>query len=138
MVRHLLANLHIKTNLYFFSLGSGGCFFLAYVGNGYCDDETNNQDCNYDGGDCCGSIVNTEYCSECQCFSLISFPPTPPTPPTFPPWTTNIGGCANQHWAGDGWCDDGTNNQECNYDGGDCCGSNVNTEYCSECQCFTV
>ena len=24
---------------------------------------------------------------------------------------------------------------ECNYDGGDCCGSNINTQYCVECQC---
>ena len=25
----------------------------ALVGNGYCNDEYNNADCNYDGGDCC-------------------------------------------------------------------------------------
>ena len=25
---------------------------------------------------------------------------------------------------------------ECNYDGGDCCGDNVNRQYCSECQCL--
>ena len=36
----------------------------------------------------------------------------------------------------DGYCDDVTNNAECNYDGGDCCGDNVNTEWCSECQCL--
>ena len=23
------------------------------IGNGYCDDETNVADCNFDGGDCC-------------------------------------------------------------------------------------
>ena len=37
------------------------------VGDGYCDDITNNLDCNYDGGDCCGSFVNNQYCTECQC-----------------------------------------------------------------------
>ena len=38
------------------------------IGNGYCDDETNNEGCSYDGGDCCGLNVNTQYCSECLCF----------------------------------------------------------------------
>ena len=23
--------------------------------------------CDYDGGDCCGSYINTVYCSECEC-----------------------------------------------------------------------
>ena len=25
---------------------------------------------------------------------------------------------------------------ECTYDGGDCCGPNVNTQYCSDCSCL--
>ena len=37
------------------------------VGNGYCNDETNNVDCNYDGGDCCLSSPNTDSCSDCVC-----------------------------------------------------------------------
>ena len=45
-------------------------------------------------------------------------------------------GCSNPGWVGDGYCDDVTNNMACNYDGGDCCGDNVNTNYCSECQCM--
>ena len=36
------------------------------IGNGYCNDETNNGNCNFDGGDCCVN-VNTDYCSECSC-----------------------------------------------------------------------
>ena len=47
-----------------------------------------------------------------------------------------IAGCVNPGWVGDGYCDDTTNNMVCNYDGGDCCGSNINTQYCSECQCL--
>ena len=46
-------------------------------------------------------------------------------------------GCVNPSWVGDGYCDDVTNNMECNYDGGDCCGDNVNIQYCSECQCIS-
>ena len=64
-------------------------------GDGFCNDITNNQDCNYDGGDCCGPDVNTQYCTECQCL-----------------------GCAKSGWVGDRFCDDFTNNPECKNDGG--------------------
>ena len=37
------------------------------VGNGLCNDEANNVQCNYDGGDCCLACVNTEDCTECVC-----------------------------------------------------------------------
>jgi hypothetical protein len=36
------------------------------VGDGICNDESNNPECNYDGGDCCVN-VNTTFCSECNC-----------------------------------------------------------------------
>ena len=36
-------------------------------GNHYCDDENNNCGCDWDGGDCCGNNVNTQYCSACEC-----------------------------------------------------------------------
>ena len=44
--------------------------------------------------------------------------------------------CANGLWINDGYCDDETNNADCNFDGGDCCGDSVNTQYCTECQCL--
>ena len=37
------------------------------IGNGYCNDETNNAECNFDAGDCCGSCASMEQCSDCQC-----------------------------------------------------------------------
>ena len=40
---------------------------MDLVGNGVCNDEANNEGCNFDGGDCCGACVNTEYCTECVC-----------------------------------------------------------------------
>ena len=36
----------------------------------------------------------------------------------------------------DGYCDDGNNYEECDWDGGDCCGSDVNTFYCVNCECL--
>ena len=49
--------------------------------------------------------------------------------------TSSPGGC-NEEWTGDMYCDDINNNMECGYDGGDCCGCDVNTDYCTECQCL--
>ena len=48
--------------------------------------------------------------------------------------------CPNWNWAGDGRCDDLTNVIECNYDGGDCCDSDVytvDTLFCMECLCYS-
>ena len=44
-----------------------GCELPDYHGDNYCNDENNNEACFFDGGDCCGSNVNTQYCTECQC-----------------------------------------------------------------------
>ena len=110
------------------------------LGDGYCNDETNNGACNYDAGDCCG-IVNTDFCSECNCYLNISCASGSP-PPT----------------VGDGYCNDETNIKECLFDGLDCCGfdhdddgyydhydggdyydyeydSVADTSFCTECIC---
>ena len=88
------------------------------VGNGVCEDETNNQDCNYDGGDCCVVNANTVSCSECVCHLIDT--------------------CAAGYHplVGNGFCNDDTNIAACEYDGGDCCGHSVITEYCTECTCL--
>ena len=46
-----------------------GCPNVVFVGNGFCNDETNIAECNYDGGDCCLMNVNTYSCSECNCLA---------------------------------------------------------------------
>ena len=40
------------------------------------------------------------------------------------------------HNIGDEICDDDLNHKECDWDGGDCCGNNIDTIYCSVCQCL--
>ena len=35
-------------------------------GNGFCDDASNTYECNYDGGDCCGTVEKGQ-CEECIC-----------------------------------------------------------------------
>ena len=36
------------------------------AGDGICDDENNNENCD-DGGDCCLPVPNTDYCTKCEC-----------------------------------------------------------------------
>ena len=46
-----------------------GCLFKnteAYQ-DGFCHDELNNAECDYDGGDCCSPVVYTNVCTECKC-----------------------------------------------------------------------
>ena len=90
------------------------------IGNGYCDDQSNTPMCNYDGGDCCGSCVNKAYCYTCDCLDRES-----------------SNGIANSD-IGNSLCEDGLNNAECQFDGRDCCGSNVNTDHCTVCQCQCI
>ena len=38
--------------------------------------------------------------------------------------------------AGDGYCDDATNDGRCDFDGGDCCLPNKDTQFCLFCLCY--
>ena len=88
-----------------------------WIGDGFCDWETNNVGCAYDGGDCCNCTcvdgvsyacgVNDFNCSDPAC------PNEDPSPP--PNCTGTIG------WLGNGWCDPENNNLACGFDRGDCC-----------------
>ena len=96
-----------------------GCPLLHIwlIGIGYCVDATNTANCNFDGGDCCDSNANTDFCQDCICYEDLS--------------------CnASLDLIGNGYCNDETNNEECNFDGGDCCGSCANMEQCSDCRCL--
>ena len=79
------------------------------VANGFCNDDTNNAECDYDGGDCCGYNITSEHCTECKCFHL----------------EICLAGVTHV-FVGDGVCNVELNIAECNYDGGDCCGPNDN------------
>ena len=121
--------------------GTTPCTVQGWIGDNFCDDVTNNIGCNFDGGDCCGANVNTEYCSACLCLEsggggIGGTTTSSITTSSSGTTSTTSGGC-NQGWTGDGYCDDINNNVGCNFfDGGDCCGANVNTQYCTECLCL--
>ena len=110
-----------------------------WVGDNFCDDDNNNEECAYDGGDCCGDHANMVwnfYCSVCECLDPNGESPTESQPPTNDGESTTVSPCGFPNWFGDNYCDDENNNEECGYDGGDCCGDNVYTFYCSACQCL--
>ena len=44
-------------------------------------------------------------------------------------------GCPDPDYKGDTECDDQNNVESCEWDGGDCCGPNVNSNFCDECAC---
>ena len=44
-----------------------GCVNPDYYGDNYCDDVNNNEACFFDGGDCCGGIIDPAFCDECLC-----------------------------------------------------------------------
>ena len=50
---------------------------IDLIEDGFCNDETNNADCNYDGGDCCGPCTLLSQClggaiGSCLCKPNIS------------------------------------------------------------------
>ena len=127
------AKIHVSESNCSTNITTKECEFSYYVGDGYCDDVTNNAICDYDGGDCCGTNINTCCCTQCQCldptFTTTNSPSTMET-------STVFSGCYNTDWQGDGACDDQNNHVNCTYDGGDCCGDSVDKTYCTQCQCL--
>ena len=75
-----------------------GCKYPELVGDGYCNDETNKRQCDFDGGDCCYSNVSTAFCSDCKCL------------------TGDKGVEINRPLIGDGYCHDETNNKGADID----------------------
>ena len=49
-------------------LDSNDCQHWELVGDGYCDDKTNVEECGYDGNDCCEMESDKSYCTNCSCF----------------------------------------------------------------------
>lgn len=142
------------SSLYYYYYGYsdfyyGSCYVGTSYGDGYCDADLNNEDCGYDGGDCCictcedGTAFSVHSCEDNIFFCLDPYADTDcalastPTPnpvisPTTPPSSTGTptsdstpspdSACEGQESsAGDGYCDESNNSLACDWDGGDCC-----------------
>ena len=106
--------------------GADCCPLPYLIGDGVCNIENNILMCNYDGGDCCLSEKKDDNtCNDQNNNRMCGY--------------DGIDCCNGiKNWIGDGYCDDtdATNNPQCNFDGGDCCLDNINTQYCSACECI--
>ncbi|CAM9862268.1 unnamed protein product [Ectocarpus fasciculatus] len=98
------------------------CGYPLGIGDGWCDQENNIEQCAYDGGDCC----------ECTCegngdddyWHCRNFACVDPSAICVDDDSVTIDMIENCDWAagiGDGYCSEDLNTPECAYDGGDCC-----------------
>ena len=88
--------------------------------DGWCDETNNNEECLYDGGDCCpcsciNGLVHTCGINDFFCRD----PNSGCVDPHIDMYPTCTDG--NVPDIGDGQCDENNNNERCGFDGGDCC-----------------
>jgi len=105
-------------------VGPGGWYCRRVVRRAARPGRARNCGCDWDGGDCCGSDMNYQYCTKCECQD--------------PDQQSGCDGtCAKPNWQGDGNCDMNNNICGCGWDGGDCCGDDKNYQYCGDsCACI--
>ena len=90
------------------------------IGDGLCHSVTNNEGCGYDGGDCC-----EETCQGAKCGTLWGYDCRDPR------YNQYAYTCKeNSKLFGDGLCHDAANNEDCGYDGGDCCETTCQGQNC--------
>ena len=99
------------------------CF--TFKGDGFCDDEANNEFCDFDEGDCCDPQSDRSQCSECFCkieyFQTKKYMDCPQI--------NMINGDLSAALHGDGNCDKDFNIYEEFFDAGDCCLPNPKIHY---------
>ena len=104
-----------------------------------------------DSGDCCLPNKLTEYCTDCSCKILgkkssdtylltYQIPDSLIHMNTYVPtrFALLFQDCPAPSLILDGICDDLTNNEACSFDGGDCCRTPPNFDYCTTCECKTM
>ena len=89
------------------------------MGNGKCDSSLNNENCGYDGGDCCECTCADGPDYSCADNHFLCLDPASgcvnPIRALYSNCTGDLAEFAN------GICQDFNNNEDCGYDGGDCC-----------------
>ena len=89
------------------------------IGDGRCDSSLNNENCGYDGGDCCECTCTDGPDYSCADNHFLCLDPASgcvdPIRVLYSNCTGDLAESAN------GFCQDFNNNEDCGYDGGDCC-----------------
>ena len=93
-----------------------GCQFLHLTNDGYCDDEANVEECNFDFGDCCDWRNDFSNCQDCFCHTE----PINYTNKCGSNWYEHGTNPYNE-FLGNGQCDLHLNNVDFFFDAGDCC-----------------
>ena len=114
-----------------------------WINDGFCDEECNNPEFNYDGGDCCLDIVNNAKCIDCYCYEDCSIHPLrfidgtdlQPEVDCYEHSDHDWNSCPYS-WLNDGVCNDECNHDLFDYDLNDCCLKDSNYMYCEDCICY--
>lgn len=131
-------------------LKSGQICELHKKADSHCDPKNNHENCDFDGGDCCGGIKDAKagrskyhFCSAKDIIAKGAGKNGEGTGDCLCKDPRQQGktnekcsrACFVTKWAGDGNCDDQNNVCGCDWDGGDCCGTKRNFQYCTHCEC---
>ncbi len=101
---------------------------MPMIGDKLCHGFNNNEECNYDGMDCCLPIIDDSLCSDVLCRCHL----TGIRHPSYAAY-----GChGDPSMLGDGVCDDDLNSASCAFDQGDCCNPQADFSFCSNCTCL--
>ncbi|CAM9645755.1 unnamed protein product, partial [Pylaiella littoralis] len=94
-----------------------GCSYerISWIGSGRCSDGMNNAECDYDGGDCCECECQQAWCGSINSFTCLD----PEADRSCEAYPTCMG--TRTTTIGNAICKEDLNNEECGYDGGDCC-----------------
>ena len=119
------------------------CNVDFWINDGFCDDECNHPNYNYDGGDCCLDIVNNAKCIDCYCYEDCSIhtlrfnddKDLQPDSECYEVEDFNIEDCEALS-LNDGICDDGCNNHFFDFDHQDCCLPDPSYVTCRRCICY--
>ena len=92
------------------------------IGDSFCDYDNNNEECAYDGGDCC-TCTNFASWSDDYRYEIFNIFCRDPRSGCLDPRVDMYPNCTDGVIPniGDGWCDAENNNEGCRFDGGDCC-----------------
>lgn len=100
---------------------SNKCALFAHaIGDGFCHDETNTEECDFDGGDCCHRITLINACKDCQCLQ--------PNKSYSISYKKAQCPSSMQGLLKNGKCDQASNIAKCGYDAGECCGLEAGTQ----------
>ncbi|CAN0426585.1 unnamed protein product, partial [Ectocarpus sp. 12 AP-2014] len=97
------------------------CNWSTGIGDGYCSEDLNTPECAYDGGDCCSCTCESPYDDDWGCMWFACIDPEAACVDDDDITVDMFENCRYPLSVGNGWCDEGNNNEACGYDGGDCC-----------------